>query len=118
MGEPLLSASAWEFPEDEIDFQPLEETTREIIVPGSQRHGAEVRRHPQTTLNLDWKQMGVGGDTSWGARTHPEYTLTACEYSYAFRLRPLTPPDDPAAAARATKAVPAGSGSRDPADSR
>mgnify|MGYP001822288971 CR=1 FL=1 len=26
------------------------------------------------TLNLDLQQMGVGGDTSWGARTHPEYT--------------------------------------------
>ena len=49
--------------------------------------------------------MGVGGDTSWGARTHPEYTLTEREYGYAFRLRPLTPTDDPAAAARATKAV-------------
>jgi beta-galactosidase len=31
--------------------------------------------------------MGVGGDTSWGARTHPEYTLPAKEYVYKFRIR-------------------------------
>ena len=44
------------------------------------------------TLNLDYKQMGVGGDTSWGdrARPHPEYTLPVKEYSYSFRLRPLS----------------------------
>ena len=33
--------------------------------------------------------MGVGGDNSWGARPHPEYTLEPEPYSYRFRLRPF-----------------------------
>jgi hypothetical protein len=36
----------------------------------------------------------VGGDTSWGARTHPEYTLSEPTYRYRFRLRPVGPGDD------------------------
>jgi beta-galactosidase len=28
--------------------------------------------------------MGVGGDDSWGARTHKQYTLQEREYSYKF----------------------------------
>ena len=48
-------------------------------------------------LNLDHKQMGGGGDTSWGyrARPHPEYTLYPKEYTYSFRLRPFTRKDLP-----------------------
>jgi len=41
------------------------------------------------TLNLDYKQMGVGGDDSWRARPHKEYTLFAKEYTYSLRLRPF-----------------------------
>jgi beta-galactosidase len=99
IGAPLLSASAWQFPLSELDFVP-EESGREIIVPASRRHGAEVRRHDLVTLNLDLRQMGVGGDTSWGAPVHPEYTLRADEYAYRFRLLPLAPGDDPADRAR------------------
>ena len=33
--------------------------------------------------------MGVGGDTSWGARTHAEYTIPAREYSFKFQIRPF-----------------------------
>jgi beta-galactosidase len=33
--------------------------------------------------------MGVGGDDSWGARTHPEYTLPAKQYQYEFVIEPL-----------------------------
>ena len=69
-------------------------------MPASQRHGAEVKRHDLVTLNLDLRQMGVGGDTSWGARTHPEYTLTDEEYRYRFRLRPIGPEDSIDAIAR------------------
>lgn len=32
--------------------------------------------HQYTTRLSVWqKQMGVGGDDSWGAQTHPEYLL-------------------------------------------
>jgi len=38
--------------------------------------------------------MGVGGDDSWGARPHPEYSLPAQEYSYRFRLKAVGKRDD------------------------
>jgi beta-galactosidase len=76
VGMPLLDVSAWPF-----TMQDLEKA----------RHIHELRRRNIITVNLDYKQMGVGGDDSWGARTHPEYTLPARPYSYRFRLRPYVP---------------------------
>jgi beta-galactosidase len=43
------------------------------------------------------QQTGVGGDDSWGARTHDEYTLWPAPLSYSFRLRPTTLAGPPAA---------------------
>jgi beta-galactosidase len=51
-------------------------------------------------LNIDLKQMGVGGDDSWGARPHPEYTLPLQDYLYRFRIRPLGKDDDPMSLSR------------------
>jgi len=48
-----------------------------------------MKRKGQVILNLDYKQMGVGGDNSWGARTHDEFLLKDKKYSYSFRLRPF-----------------------------
>jgi beta-galactosidase len=53
------------------------------------KHTYEMERQDFVTLNLDYKQTGVGGDDSWGARTHPEYTLEPQAYQYSFRLRPI-----------------------------
>ena len=53
------------------------------------KHTYEMERQDFITLNLDFKQTGVGGDNSWGARAHPEYTVEAKAYHYSFRLRPV-----------------------------
>ncbi|MGB6866129.1 MAG: glycoside hydrolase family 2 TIM barrel-domain containing protein, partial [Candidatus Aminicenantaceae bacterium] len=82
VGEPLLSVSAQHFLNEDFDEGP-----RKV-----QRHTFHIRRRDLVTLNLDYKQMGVGGDTSWGerARPHPEYTLFPNRtYSYSLRLRPF-----------------------------
>jgi len=50
-------------------------------------------RRPWTIVNLDFGQTGVGGDDSWGARPHAEYTLWPRGYSYRFRLRPFVKAD-------------------------
>ena len=42
------------------------------------------------------QQTGVGGDDSWGARTHDEYTVWPEPLVYSFRLRPLTESGPPA----------------------
>ena len=44
----------------------------------------------EITVNLDHRQMGVGGDDSWGAQPHAEYRLPADKtYRYSFRLEPV-----------------------------
>ncbi len=84
VGMPLLNVSAHHFTIDDFD-EGLEKRNR---------HTYDLKPRDLVTLNLDWKQMGVGGDTSWGARTHPEYMLPVREYSYSFRLRPFLARDD------------------------
>jgi beta-galactosidase len=54
-------------------------------------HIHRLPRRDTITLNLDDRQMGVGGDDGWGARPHPEYTLDAKPYAYRFRLRAYAP---------------------------
>jgi beta-galactosidase len=90
VGMPLLSVSAHHFTID--DFDPGEEK--------AQRHPNELVPQDLVTLNLDYKQMGVGGDNSWGARPHREYSLPVRVYSYSFRLRPIAPGKYPAIIAR------------------
>ncbi|MFC5530140.1 glycoside hydrolase family 2 TIM barrel-domain containing protein [Cohnella yongneupensis] len=42
-------------------------------------------------VRLNYKQMGVGGDDSWGAKTHPEYTLFANRvYTYSYSMQGIS----------------------------
>jgi len=54
------------------------------------RHTIDVVPRDLTSVNIDYKQMGVGGDNSWGATTHPGYRLTEHAYSYSFKIVPIT----------------------------
>jgi len=78
--EPL-SVSAWNFPQDDILYRPA------II---EHHHGGSVTRKDMVWLNIDHRQMGVGGDNSWGAQVHSEYTITPKEWTYGFVLEPLS----------------------------
>ena len=51
------------------------------------RHTIDVKPRDLTSVNIDFRQMGVGGDNSWGALTHPKYRLTGKSYSYSFNMR-------------------------------
>lgn len=75
VGSSLLSISVWPFA-----LQDLEQA----------EHTFELNNRNFLTFNIDDKQMGVGGDNSWGARPHPEYMLPAKAYSYKFRISPLS----------------------------
>ncbi|WNS45956.1 glycoside hydrolase family 2 TIM barrel-domain containing protein [Paenibacillus sp. MMS20-IR301] len=48
-------------------------------------HGYKLPASDKTVLRVNYKQMGVGGDDSWGAPTHAEFTLPA-NRPYAFRF--------------------------------
>ena len=67
-------------------------------------HTYELARRPETYVNLDDRQMGVGGDDSWGALAHEPYRLPAKAYRYRFRLRPFSSAIDGAPDALAKKA--------------
>ena len=50
----------------------------------------ELPRRKSITVNIDYKQTGVGGDNSWGARPHKEYTLLMKKpYTWRVRLSPV-----------------------------
>jgi len=78
IGEPLLNISAWPY-----TMQDLEEA----------RHINELPDRDTITVNLDYRQMGIGGDDgwTWRARPHPEYRLPSKQYAFSFRIRPYTP---------------------------
>lgn len=61
-GVPLIEFSALPYTPDE-----LEAASHAYKLPDSNR----------TVVRISGRQMGVGGDDSWSARTHPEYTLYA-----------------------------------------
>ena len=52
-------------------------------------HGGSMVNDDLIWWNIDYKQMGVGGDNSWGAQTHAEYMLPYRDYKYSFTLRPV-----------------------------
>jgi beta-galactosidase len=57
-------------------------------------HTINVKPRDFVNLNIDLNQMGVGGDNSWGAYTHPQYRLLADKYEYSFRIRPIVKDDN------------------------
>ncbi len=63
--------------------------TDESLLAAKNPHAQTVVRGNTTVVNIDYQQMGLGGDDSWTPRTHAEYLLPANRtYTYSFRLRP------------------------------
>jgi beta-galactosidase len=85
VADSLLEVSALHF--DDADFDEGDHKTY--------RHGYDVRQREHVALDLDYGQMGLGGDTSWGAVILPHYRIPARPYSYRVRLLPLGPGDAP-----------------------
>jgi beta-galactosidase len=72
----------------EMEFNALRYTPWEL---DSKAHPFELVKSEAINLRLNYRQMGVGGDNSWGARPHPEFTMTPDRtYHHAFRLSPVT----------------------------
>lgn len=88
--EPL-SMSAWQLAMEDLDFVAGKKGAASAsgLVPVTSKHGAELFPKNFITWNIDYKQMGVGGDTSWGRLVHEEYTLPAKRYQYRFWLCPI-----------------------------
>jgi beta-galactosidase len=76
VGTKPLSVSAWPF-----SLQDL----------AAAKHAHELPRRDFNVVHIDWKLHGVGGDNSWGAKTHAEYTLPGgTVHEYEFILMPVS----------------------------
>ncbi len=51
----------------------------------------ELTKHAEVFLNIDHKQMGIGGTTSWMNNAFPrkEYQLKSEDYKYSYRISPM-----------------------------
>jgi beta-galactosidase len=79
IGEPQFCFSSLNFTTENLDQGEK----------NNYKHTNDLIPNDFVSLNLDYGQTGVGGDDSWGARPHPQYTLNYGEYEYSFLLRPL-----------------------------
>ena len=83
-GLPTFDGSVHQYPYEDLDY-----------VPNSQRHGKlDLKEKDHLDWLIDYKQMGVGGDNSWGARPHNNYTIYPKNYKYSFMLIPFDNGDD------------------------
>lgn len=78
-GQPHISTGVLHFNMDHLEFDRY---------AAENNHGGSMTNEDLVWWNIDYKQMGVGGDNSWGATPHAEYLLPYQDYSYSFTLRP------------------------------
>lgn len=81
-GFPLINFSAWPFRASELEHEKWP-------VNLGRKHSGEIEYSDDITLNVDYGQMGVGGDDSWGAPVHTEFMLPAVPYQYSYRIEPV-----------------------------
>jgi beta-galactosidase len=78
-GAPSFDFSAFHQPMS--DFDPGFEK--------AQRHYTDIVKQDLVSVNVDFKQTGMGGDNSWGAEAWKKYQLKAKDYNYSFTLTPI-----------------------------
>lgn len=92
-----LSASAKEIWQDPTVFEKNRLPSRAIVVPCESadkalavakgaRHQWDLVAEDEITVNVDARQMGVGGDNSWGCRPHDDDMLGKGEYRLSFLI--------------------------------
>lgn len=86
----LLNSSLWPFGMSELDFNSDTDGAASAsgLVPVTKKHGADIKLGDNIQWNIDYLQMGVGGDTSWGRLVHEPYTIKTVNHSYSFVIRP------------------------------
>ena len=55
----------------------------------TQTHTYDIIRRPIINLNINYKQMGVGGDNSWGAQPHEQYKIKPGNLSFNYSISPI-----------------------------
>ncbi|MBC8052205.1 MAG: DUF4981 domain-containing protein [Sphingobacteriaceae bacterium] len=74
-----------------LSFSALNNPTEDFDPgPGQykkQQHPTDIKPRNDVFLNVDLRQRGVGGDTSWGALPHQQYRLLDKIYSYSYVMK-------------------------------
>jgi beta-galactosidase len=78
-GKPVFCTSALNNPMEDYDDGEKKD----------QRHITDVVPRNFIEWCIDYRQMGVGGDDSWGAKPLSKYMLYPGEYSYEFTISPV-----------------------------
>ncbi|WP_239480389.1 glycoside hydrolase family 2 TIM barrel-domain containing protein [Parashewanella hymeniacidonis] len=90
-----LQTSFWPFALSDIDFRTGDaQDSASGLVPVTQNHGGEISLRDFVTWNIDAKQMGVGGDTSWGRPVHKPYRIESKTMRFSFSLLPISAGSD------------------------
>ena len=95
VGEPLFEMSAHHSIMEDFESPTRTDGEQPADEHPVNRHTTDVKERDLTSVNINYKQMGVGGDNSWGAWTHPEYRLIGQKFNYKFRIHPLKASDNP-----------------------
>jgi beta-galactosidase len=87
----FINASTWPFDMTALDFDAEKDGAASAsgLVPVTKKHGADIKIGNTVQWNIDDRQMGVGGDNSWGAPVHDEYTIASKPYTYSFTIQPF-----------------------------
>ncbi|MBC2856107.1 NPCBM/NEW2 domain-containing protein [Cetobacterium sp. 2A] len=76
-----------------IEFNALYYTPEELS--SGKRHPFELTKKDDVVLRIIGKQMGVGGDNSWGAKPHDKYQIKAGDvHSFSFKLKGIDKNDN------------------------
>lgn len=75
-GMDVINFSVWPY-----TMKDLEKATHDYLLP----------TRDNITVNLDYRQRGVGGNNSWGYTPLDKYRLFDKSYSYKFLIRPIDP---------------------------
>lgn len=71
-------------------FSALHFTADDFTTPTrGELHTVDMKARPEVYLNIDHKIMGVGGDNSWGARPHANYSIVPKDYQFKIRIKPF-----------------------------
>jgi len=54
-----------------------------------QRHTFDIIKRELVNINIDYRQMGVGGDNSWGNLPLEKYQIRAQDLNYSYVIRPM-----------------------------
>ena len=51
------------------------------------KHTTDMEPRKETILNVDHSLMGVGGDNSWGAKPHKQYSIEPMDFKFSFTMK-------------------------------